>query len=81
MTRTAEGGCHCGNVRFRVVLQDNIQVVDCNCTVCAKSGNAHVIVPSSAFTLLQGEDKMTDYRYAPGWRPARPWNRDGRDVD
>jgi uncharacterized damage-inducible protein DinB len=50
----AEGGCHCGAVRFRVEL-DSDEALDCNCSVCTKKGFLHVIVPEARFTLLRGE--------------------------
>lgn len=64
--KTRQGGCHCGAVRFEVELPDTIEVEDCNCSICAKSGNIHAIVPASRFRLLQGEDKLTHYTFNTG---------------
>lgn len=64
--RRYEGGCHCGAVRFEVVLPEAIEVEECNCSICAKSGNIHVIVPASCFTLLQGEETLTLYTFNTG---------------
>ena len=61
-----EGGCHCGAVRFEVSLPGAIEVEDCNCSICAKSGNIHVIVPASRFRLIQGEDHLTLYTFNTG---------------
>ncbi len=60
------GGCHCRAVRFEVDLPDAFEVEDCNCSICAMSGNIHVIVPSSRFRLLSGADKLTEYRFNTG---------------
>ena len=57
-----EGGCHCGRVRFRVVVKD-YQAMDCNCSICRKKGFLHLIVPPDQFTLLQGEDALSTYRF------------------
>ncbi|MBH8551942.1 GFA family protein [Nostocaceae cyanobacterium CENA357] len=62
---TYEGGCHCGAVRFRVVVEDH-KVDDCNCSICTKKGFLHLIVPRSQFTLLKGEDELTTYRFNTG---------------
>jgi hypothetical protein len=43
-----------------------ISVVDCNCSMCAKSGYLHLIVPKSRFRLLQGEDVLTTYTFNTG---------------
>lgn len=56
------GGCHCGAVRFNVDA-DLASTISCNCSICAKSGSILTFVPASAFTLLQGEDNLTDYQF------------------
>lgn len=65
MTQTYEGGCHCGRVRFRVTA-DLSRVTECNCSVCAKKGFLHLIVPPEQFNLLQGKDALTTYRFNTG---------------
>ena len=52
LTRT--GGCHCGRVRFEVKTPAQLRVTYCNCSICAKVGFLHVIVPKSHFRLLSG---------------------------
>jgi hypothetical protein len=63
---THRGGCHCGQVRFEVVAPARIEVADCNCSICSKSGYLHLIVPSSRFKLLSGADALTTYRFNTG---------------
>lgn len=60
---THKGGCHCGAVRFSIEVPEPFDVEICNCTICAMSGNDHVIVPSSRFTLLQGKEALTQYSF------------------
>jgi hypothetical protein len=62
---TFEGGCHCGAVRFRVVV-DKYKVDECNCSICLKKGFLHLIVPSERFTLLQGAEALTTYTFNTG---------------
>ena len=52
--RTYSGGCHCGAVRFEVEATAPIQAIDCNCSMCARTGFLHLIVPASRFRLLAG---------------------------
>lgn len=59
---TYQGGCHCGAVRFQVVV-DKPEAIDCNCSICRKKGFLHLIVPPDRFTLLQGEDSLTTYTF------------------
>ncbi|MEM6899396.1 MAG: GFA family protein [Pseudomonadota bacterium] len=60
------GGCHCGAVRFQVELPDSFEVEDCNCSICAKSGNIHVIAPAAHFELISGQDRLTEYTFNKG---------------
>lgn len=57
------GGCHCATVRFETVLPDVIEVEDCNCSMCARTGFLHIIVPASRFRLTAGQDKLTSYAF------------------
>lgn len=63
---TIEGGCHCGAVRFEVDLPPAFEAEDCNCSICAMSGNIHVIVPASRFRLRRGADAIREYRFGTG---------------
>jgi hypothetical protein len=60
------GGCHCGRVRFEVDAPAEIEVDECNCSICARVGFLHLIVPKSRFRLLSGEDALTAYRFNTG---------------
>jgi centromere protein V len=60
------GGCHCGAVRYEVLAPDAIDAVECNCSICRMTGYLHLIVPKGRFRLLQGEDKLTTYRFNTG---------------
>lgn len=60
------GGCHCGRVRFEVRAPAQLNVTDCNCSMCAKSGYLHLIVTADDFTLLQGADHLTEYTFNTG---------------
>jgi hypothetical protein len=60
---THHGGCHCGRVRFEVTAPKDLQVCDCNCSICSKSGFLHLIVPKSRFKLLSGAQTLTTYTF------------------
>ena len=63
---THRGGCHCGRVRFDVRAPAEIDASECNCTICARSGTLHLIVPRDRFSLTQGEDSLTTYTFNTG---------------
>jgi hypothetical protein len=61
-----QGSCHCGGIRFEVEAPDDLQVEECNCSICAKSGFLHLIVPKSKFRLLSPEDNIATYTFNTG---------------
>lgn len=60
------GGCHCGAIQFEVEAPEHIEASECNCSMCAKAGYLHLIVPKSKFTLLRGADHITTYTFNTG---------------
>jgi len=66
MMVTHRGGCHCGAVRFEVDAPPRLDVLECNCSICAKSGFLHLIVPRARFRLLQGEERLATYTFNTG---------------
>jgi hypothetical protein len=52
-------------VRFRVVVLEHV-AIDCNCSMCRKKANLHLIVPKERFTLLRGEESLATYRFNTG---------------
>ena len=61
-----QGGCHCGRVRFEVLASSIINVSECNCSICSKSGYLSMIVPQDRFTLKSGEKCLTEYTFDSG---------------
>lgn len=60
------GGCHCGRVRFEVDAPPDLAVLDCDCSMCRRTGYLHLIVPKSAFRLLSGAEELVEYRFNTG---------------
>lgn len=60
------GGCHCGAVRFEVMIEEKPQLLSCNCSMCKKTGFIHLIVGRDQFRLLKGEDMLENYRFNTG---------------
>ncbi|MCL7420639.1 MAG: GFA family protein [Methylobacter sp.] len=61
-----KGSCHCGGIQFEVEAPDDLQVEECNCSICAKSGFLHLIVPKSKFRLLSPEENLAIYTFNTG---------------
>lgn len=60
------GGCHCGAVRFAADVPRIVRLLACNCSMCAKTGFLHLIVPHDDFRLLCGADNLSSYRFGTG---------------
>jgi hypothetical protein len=57
------GGCHCGRVRYEVFAPPDLELLDCNCSLCARSGYLHLIVAKDRFRLLSGADDLVEYSF------------------
>ena len=57
-----QGGCHCGAVRFRALV-DRHEAILCNCSICTKKGFLHLILPKERFSLLRGEGALATYTF------------------
>jgi len=64
--RWHRGGCHCGAVEIEVQAPAAVTVSECNCSICAKTGYLHLIVPKKRFRLIQGEEALTTYTFNTG---------------
>jgi hypothetical protein len=43
-----------------------IDAVECNCSICTKSGYLHLIVPKSRFMLIKGASALSSYSFNTG---------------
>jgi hypothetical protein len=56
------GGCHCGAVTYKINTELG-EALQCNCSICSKGGSLlHALDPED-FTLLSGEDNLSDYQF------------------
>jgi len=58
--------CHCGAFTAQVEAPAEVEVHDCNCSVCAKSGHLHLILPKNRITDLEGFDRLGLYTFNTG---------------
>jgi hypothetical protein len=56
------GGCQCGAVRYEVDA-DLDRTITCNCSRCQKLGSVLTFTPADRFTLLSGEQYLTEYLF------------------
>lgn len=60
------GSCHCGALCFEIEAPADLEVEDCNCSICRKTGFLHLILPAGRFRLLQGEENIETYTFNTG---------------
>ena len=53
-------------MRFEAEVPPAVEVLDCNCSICAKTGFRHLIVPHGDFRLLSGGEALASYRFGTG---------------
>src|SRR4051812_40738936 len=61
--RRHHGSCHCGAVRFDVVIDLAAGGGRCNCSICAKIAQLGGTVKPDAFTLVAGQDSLSFYEW------------------
>ena len=62
-----EGGCHCGAVRFRVVLSEGLASARrCDCSYCRMRGAVAVSARYGDVEILAGADQLATYRFNTG---------------
>jgi hypothetical protein len=60
--QTLTGSCHCQRVRF-CIETDFPELTTCDCSICRRKNALMVKVHESKFTLLAGEDALTEYQF------------------
>src|SRR5690242_20171554 len=63
---THTGSCHCGAVVFECSAPAHVEAEDCNCSICARTGFLHLVLPMNKFKLIKGEDNLTVYQFNTG---------------
>ncbi len=58
--------CHCNAVQIEIDAPAVLEVQECNCSMCTRTGFLHLIVPANQFVLVQGEDDLTCYTFNTG---------------
>jgi hypothetical protein len=57
------GSCHCGEIKFNVEAPEDIDLFECNCSICYKQGALNIRVNKNNFKLLSNIDNITEYQF------------------
>lgn len=60
---THTGSCHCGAVKFEATMPEINAGMVCNCSHCHIKGLILTFIPREKFTLTEGADNLTEYRF------------------
>lgn len=60
------GSCHCKAERFHFQRPTAIDLLDCICSICSRTGFLYLIVLRRDFVLEQSEDALASYRFGTG---------------
>ena len=61
-----DGACHCGAVRFTVMLPPDPRGARCDCSICAIKGAVTVGAPLDGLEVTEGNDLLTLYQFNTG---------------
>ena len=60
------GSCHCGRVRIEALAPPDLELLECNCSMCSRSAYLHLIVAASGFRLVSGAENLVEYSFGTG---------------
>jgi len=60
------GACHCGAVRFTVVLPAELRGARCDCSICAMKGAVTVGTTLDGLEVTEGNELLTLYQFNTG---------------
>lgn len=61
-----QGGCHCGDVRYKITLShplEKSEILLCNCSMCEKFAYLHLIVAKEHFSLITDPKHLHNYQF------------------
>ena len=62
--RELDAACHCGSVRFRLMLTNGLRSARrCNCSYCSMRGAVAVSANLGALHVVEGDDKLALYQF------------------
>ena len=67
----AHGQCHCGAVRFTFKANAQVDVYECNCSLCTMLGYQHLIIPRQDFELQSDPNQLALYEF--NTKVAKHW--------
>lgn len=63
-----KASCHCKQVQIEINAPEELELIECNCSICSIKGIIHLIVSKDNFKLKSGaeEGAQTTYTFGTG---------------
>jgi len=61
-SRTYSGSCHCSKIKYEVTT-DLSSGIECNCSICSRTGYLLIFVPADKVKILSGLDSLKSYHF------------------
>ena len=64
--RWPAGSCQCGRVRIEALAPADLELLECTCSMCSRSGYLHLIVAAREFRIVSGAGDLVEYSFGTG---------------
>jgi len=55
------GGCHCGEIKYKFVSDELVEIWKCNCSICKMHDYEHLFIDHNNFTIIKGSELIAKY--------------------
>ena len=63
MIKKYNGQCHCKKIKFNFFSEENVTLLECNCSICLPYRYLHLIIGNKQFSLNCNVDKLISYKF------------------
>ena len=57
------GGCHCGDIKFKFMANESVEIWKCNCTICKMQDYEHLFIKHDDFKIIEGTELIAEYSF------------------
>ena len=57
------GGCHCGEIKFKFLSDDSVEIWKCNCSICKMHDYEHFFVKHDDLKIIKGNELIAEYSF------------------
>tara|TARA_B100001175_G_C18990326_1_gene394059 strand:- start:21 stop:377 length:357 start_codon:yes stop_codon:yes gene_type:complete len=57
------GRCHCGEIKFKFLSNEYVEIWKCNCSICDLINYEHLFIKHEDFQIIQGSNSVSEYSF------------------